>query len=194
MQVPQSYVDQFAFVDNPYRKVYHAMVKHLDDDVGTVVDELKRKGMWNNTLLVMSSDVRSTSPGVPIRTPLPHTHMFYIVDRLAPPHTGVGLGLTRSCASNGVAFVFSCRTAARFMQTARAGPTTGRSGVESPCITMSPLPMLPAFCALRFKLLRPSAARCAVHLFAHCDHPAWCCVPVGGLIPNLRPSLQDDEL
>lgn len=37
-------------------QVYHAMVKHLDDDVGKVVDLLHDKGMYNNTLFVMSSD------------------------------------------------------------------------------------------------------------------------------------------
>eukprot|EP00041_Stephanoeca_diplocostata_P019448 m.419703 g.419703 ORF g.419703 m.419703 type:complete len:551 (+) comp21308_c0_seq1:304-1956(+) len=57
LQVPKKYVDEFDFItDNKYRKVYHAMVKHLDDDVGKVVELLHDKGMYNDTLIVMSSD------------------------------------------------------------------------------------------------------------------------------------------
>lgn len=32
------------------------MVKHLDDDVGMLVSLLKTKGMYDNTLIAMSSD------------------------------------------------------------------------------------------------------------------------------------------
>lgn len=78
LQVPQSYLDQFDFIENdeglcqkqtdnivgpnstapPYscRKQYHAMVKLLDDILGSLVDRLKERGMWENTVMVVTSD------------------------------------------------------------------------------------------------------------------------------------------
>eukprot|EP00934_Nitzschia_sp_Nitz4_P000146 Nitzschia sp. Nitz4//scaffold248_size28759//7765//8979//NITZ4_008106-RA/size28759-processed-gene-0.13-mRNA-1//1//CDS//3329543983//146//frame0 len=38
------------------RKQYHAMVTLLDDIVGEIVDELKTAGLWDETLLVFTSD------------------------------------------------------------------------------------------------------------------------------------------
>lgn len=83
LQVPQSYLDDFAFMDAdgtdekicqeqtanilgpnhthdapPYscRKQYHAMVKLVDDIIGSLVDRLKHHLMWENTVLVLTSD------------------------------------------------------------------------------------------------------------------------------------------
>ena len=56
LQVPYSYLAKFSFIDNNDRKYYHAMVNYLDDVVGELVSTLKNKGMWENTLLVVSSD------------------------------------------------------------------------------------------------------------------------------------------
>ena len=56
LQVNETYKDAFAFIDDRYRQVYHAMVKHLDDDVGQLVAKLEMKNMWDNTLIAMSSD------------------------------------------------------------------------------------------------------------------------------------------
>ena len=55
-QVPEKYLKKFAFIDNPLRQVYHAMVKYLDDVVGELIQALKMKGMWDNLLFVVSSD------------------------------------------------------------------------------------------------------------------------------------------
>ena len=55
-QVPECYVDKFSFIDNDYRKYYQAMTNYLDDVVGELVSLLKEKGLWNNLLLVISSD------------------------------------------------------------------------------------------------------------------------------------------
>lgn len=38
------------------RQQYHAMVMVMDEVIGNVTDALKRRGMWDNTLVVMSSD------------------------------------------------------------------------------------------------------------------------------------------
>jgi arylsulfatase A-like enzyme len=78
LQVPQEYLDQLDFMTNDEsfcqaqtstvigpndttpkfscRKQYHAMVKVLDDIIGSLVDRLKEHGMWNNTLVVFTSD------------------------------------------------------------------------------------------------------------------------------------------
>lgn len=57
-QVPQSYYNMapFASIDQHNRRTYHAMVKHVDDTVGRLVAALKSTGMYDNTLIVMSSD------------------------------------------------------------------------------------------------------------------------------------------
>lgn len=39
-----------------FRQFYSAMVSYVDMHVGQVVDALKAKGMWDNTLMVVSSD------------------------------------------------------------------------------------------------------------------------------------------
>jgi arylsulfatase I/J len=96
LQVPQEYLDQFDFMDNDEsmckaqtstivgpddkpqkyscRKQYHAMVKLLDDVIGSIMDRLKHHGMWDNTLVVMTSDnggpvnpLESASTNFPLR-------------------------------------------------------------------------------------------------------------------------------
>ena len=56
LQVPDSYLDKFSFIDDHDRQYYHAMVNYLDDVVGELVDALKKKGMWDNLLFATSSD------------------------------------------------------------------------------------------------------------------------------------------
>jgi arylsulfatase A-like enzyme len=81
LQVPQSYLDQFDFMENhndeamceaqtanilrpdapnqpPYscRKQYRAMVKLLDDILGSLVERLKQNGMWEDTIMIVTSD------------------------------------------------------------------------------------------------------------------------------------------
>ena len=55
-QVPKSYLDMFDFIDNDLRRVYHAMVKYLDDVVGEMIQDLQDKQMWNDVLFITSSD------------------------------------------------------------------------------------------------------------------------------------------
>lgn len=56
LQVPDSYLKKFSFIDNSDRQYYHAMVNYLDDVVGELISTLKSKGMWEDTLVVVSSD------------------------------------------------------------------------------------------------------------------------------------------
>ena len=55
-EVPQAYLDKFAFIDVPVRRFYSAMTNFIDDRVGEVVAALKAKGLWDNLLFAMSSD------------------------------------------------------------------------------------------------------------------------------------------
>jgi arylsulfatase I/J len=57
LQVPDAYTTKFNFInDSGLRQYYHAMVNYLDDVVGELVDAMKKKGMWENTLFAASSD------------------------------------------------------------------------------------------------------------------------------------------
>ena len=55
-EVPDKYLQKFAFVDVEVRQYYVAMVNHIDDVVGNLTAALKAKGMWDNTLFVSTSD------------------------------------------------------------------------------------------------------------------------------------------
>lgn len=55
-QVPSAYLEKFAFIDVPVRRLYAAQVNYLDDQVGLVVAALKERGLWEDMLFVMSSD------------------------------------------------------------------------------------------------------------------------------------------
>jgi len=77
LQVPESYLARFAAMTNgtdeqtcsvqtasinpqnssfACRAQYAAMVAVLDDNIKNVTDALKAKGMWDNTLMIFSSD------------------------------------------------------------------------------------------------------------------------------------------
>eukprot|EP00118_Oscarella_pearsei_P025457 m.308219 g.308219 ORF g.308219 m.308219 type:complete len:548 (+) comp43581_c0_seq1:478-2121(+) len=56
LQVPDVYLQMFHFIDDETRRRYHAMVTYLDDVVGNVTAAMEAKGMWNNTLMVVSTD------------------------------------------------------------------------------------------------------------------------------------------
>jgi len=56
LQPPDEEYEKFSFIDVASRRKYHAMVSWVDGAVGRVVDELKTKGMYDNTLIVFSSD------------------------------------------------------------------------------------------------------------------------------------------
>lgn len=64
LQVPQSYllrVDNFVkekgwHFDSSNRRLYAAMTLYLDDTIGAVVQEMKDQGMWDNTLVIFTSD------------------------------------------------------------------------------------------------------------------------------------------
>jgi arylsulfatase I/J len=56
MQAPQEYQDRFKFIEYDNRRVYHAMVSFLDDQLGNITNTMKNLGMWDNTLMILTSD------------------------------------------------------------------------------------------------------------------------------------------
>ena len=56
LQAPEAYVERFAHIEDPYRRLYTAMVANLDDNVGRVLATLDQDGLLDNTLIWFISD------------------------------------------------------------------------------------------------------------------------------------------
>jgi len=56
LQAPQAYVEKFPSSWTFDRRMYAAMGVFWDEALGTIVDTLKKRGMWEQTLLVLSGD------------------------------------------------------------------------------------------------------------------------------------------
>ncbi|XP_006811870.1 arylsulfatase B-like [Saccoglossus kowalevskii] len=56
LQAPRKYIDMYSNIEDPDRRVYAAMVTCMDDAIGNVVDQLREAGLWNNTVLIVSTD------------------------------------------------------------------------------------------------------------------------------------------
>jgi arylsulfatase A-like enzyme len=56
LQAPREYVDRFAAIKDPYRRVYAAMVASLDDNVGKLIAALEQAHMLENTMIWFISD------------------------------------------------------------------------------------------------------------------------------------------
>ena len=56
LEVPQEQLDKFSFIDDEDRRKYAAMVNYIDGKIGEVIKAIKDKGMYDNTLIVLSSD------------------------------------------------------------------------------------------------------------------------------------------
>jgi len=56
MQAPQEYQDRFKYIEYDNRRMYHAMVSFLDDQLGNITNTMKELGMWDNTLMILTSD------------------------------------------------------------------------------------------------------------------------------------------
>lgn len=55
-QAPKSYYDKLAHIKDDNKRIYYAMIAALDDAVGSIVNELRKQGLEENTLIVFSSD------------------------------------------------------------------------------------------------------------------------------------------
>ncbi|XP_053375357.1 arylsulfatase B-like [Mercenaria mercenaria] len=71
LQVPVKYLEQYENVNNSKRKTYAGMVSCMDEGIGEIVESLKQRGMWNNTVLIFTTDnggdVRRGASNSPLR-------------------------------------------------------------------------------------------------------------------------------
>jgi len=56
LQAQKKYYDQFAHIEDKTKRIYAAMIKNLDDEVGRLMAHLENKGMLENTLIFFLSD------------------------------------------------------------------------------------------------------------------------------------------
>jgi arylsulfatase I/J len=56
LQVPPEYEAKFAHISYVNRRIYNAMINFLDDQLLNITNTMKELGMWENTLMVLSSD------------------------------------------------------------------------------------------------------------------------------------------
>lgn len=56
LQAPEEYVEQFAHIEDPVRRVYRAMISNLDDNLGRLLDFINQAQLAENTLIFFISD------------------------------------------------------------------------------------------------------------------------------------------
>jgi arylsulfatase B len=65
LQIPEERIKHFKYLENKDRRTYAAMVAYMDSAIGQFVTALEKKGMWENTLLILSSDNGGPIYGTP---------------------------------------------------------------------------------------------------------------------------------
>ncbi|UTW60851.1 sulfatase-like hydrolase/transferase [bacterium SCSIO 12741] len=55
-QAQKKYYDQFESIEDPYQRIYYAMIRNLDDGIGAIHQKVKDLGLEENTLIVFLSD------------------------------------------------------------------------------------------------------------------------------------------
>ncbi len=60
-QAPQEYLDQYKNIADPSRRAYAASITAMDDQIGRVVEALKKNGMRDDTIIVFQSDNGGTT-------------------------------------------------------------------------------------------------------------------------------------
>jgi arylsulfatase A-like enzyme len=63
-QAPEAYLDKYKSVEDKQRRTYAAMITALDDQIGRIVAELKKKGLRDNTIILLASDNGGATSGL----------------------------------------------------------------------------------------------------------------------------------
>jgi arylsulfatase A-like enzyme len=56
LQAPSEYVDQFSDIEDPVKRVYHAMISNLDDNIGRLMEYLADHKLTENSIIFFISD------------------------------------------------------------------------------------------------------------------------------------------
>ncbi|XP_061189376.1 arylsulfatase B-like [Saccostrea echinata] len=56
LQVPDKYIQPYMHIKDEQRRTYAGMVSAMDEAIWNLTEVFKQKGMWNNTLMVFSTD------------------------------------------------------------------------------------------------------------------------------------------
>ncbi|XP_072023793.1 arylsulfatase B-like [Amphiura filiformis] len=54
--VPERYIHKNKHLKDPVRRIYAGMVTCMDEAIGNITQALKNNGMWDNTILIFSTD------------------------------------------------------------------------------------------------------------------------------------------
>jgi arylsulfatase A-like enzyme len=63
-QAPKSYVEKYKSIEDKQRRTYAAMITDLDDQVGRIIAGLDKKGLRNNTIILLASDNGGATSGL----------------------------------------------------------------------------------------------------------------------------------
>ncbi|XP_014227795.1 arylsulfatase B-like isoform X1 [Trichogramma pretiosum] len=64
LQAPDEHVAKFAYISDPERRIYAAMMSKLDESVGEVVAALRRNSMLHNSIILFMSDNGAATQGI----------------------------------------------------------------------------------------------------------------------------------
>lgn len=72
LQGADAYMEKFAHIEDLHRRIFAAMLANMDDSVGSVMEQLRKSGLEENTIVFFLSDnggptVELTSSNLPLR-------------------------------------------------------------------------------------------------------------------------------